>query len=73
MLDFHLMTAVKELQEKLENLEKSFNSFKKEIIKNHNELVSYVEEKGHQLDDVELRLVELEGLEYNTDDNREED
>ena len=73
MLDFHLMTAVKELQEKLENLEKSFNSFKNEIIKNHNELVSYVKEKGHQLDDVELRLVELEGLEYNTDDNREED
>ena len=59
MLDFHLMSAVKELQEKLENLEKIFHNFKKEMIKEHNALVKYVTEKHDQLDDIEHRSVDL--------------
>lgn len=51
MLDFHLMSAVQELQSKLGNLEKDFNEFKKEAIKAHNELVDHIKEKEAQQGD----------------------
>lgn len=67
MLDFHLMTAVQDLQTRLENLEKGFNEFKKEIIKNHNELVDYVKDHTEDLED---RVSELEGSNTTSEDTK---
>lgn len=65
MLDFHLMSAVQELQSKLE---KDFNEFKKEAIKNHNELVDYVKEHTKALEE---RVSELEESNTNLEDTKQ--